>query len=336
MLRQLTEKLLDGENLAAGEASAALRTVFEDDVPDVAVASFLTALRAKGETVEEIAGFADMMRAYAERIDTGLPNLLDTAGTGGGRSTFNISTTAAFVIAATGIPVAKHGNRAITSRSGSADMLEALGVRIDLPAERTAECIVKTGIGFMFAPLYHPAMKRVAVLRRQLGFRTVFNMLGPLTNPAGAPYQLIGVYAPELTERLGNALALLGCRRAWVVHGGDGIDELSICRPTQVSETHGGQVRNFELVRFRVRDEEEAFAALEGGTATENAKICTALLSGELRGPARDVVLANAAAAIHVASGETLDEALRSAERALDSGEALAKLSALKEFTNAG
>ena len=335
MLQQLMEKLLDGESLSTAEASSALQTVFEDNVTDVTLASFLTALSAKGENVEEIAGFAGAMRKFAEPIDTGLPNLLDTAGTGGGRSTFNISTAAAFVIAGAGIPVAKHGNRAMTSRCGSADMLEALGVRIDQPTDRTAECIARTGIGFMFAPLYHPAMKRVAVVRRQLGFRTVFNLLGPLTNPASAPYQLIGVYSPKLTERIGNALALLQCRRAWVVHSGDGLDEVSICSPTQVSETNCGQVRSFELDSFITQPGDDVYPELRGGSAGENAAMCMAILSGELRGPAREIVLANAASALHVATGESLDESLRTAEQALDSGEALAKLFALKEFTNA-
>jgi anthranilate phosphoribosyltransferase len=335
VLRELTEKLLSRADLSALEAAEGLRAVLRDQVSDVEVASFITALKAKGETVAEIAGFARVMRENAVCVDTGLTNLVDTAGTGGGLDTFNISTSAAFVIAACGIPVAKHGNRAMTSRSGSADMLEALGVGIDLPPVETAECIVRTGMGFMFAPLYHPAMKRVASIRRQLGFRTVFNLLGPLTNPAGARYQIIGVYSPELTEPIAMALADLGCRRSWVVHGADGMDEISICAPTRVTEAGDGGVSSFDLDHFCKRSCESAHKALRGGSAAQNAELCLGVLTGKLRGPAREVVLANAAAVLHLVSREPLDRSLKIAEGAVDSGAALAKLEELREFTSA-
>ncbi len=337
MLRALTEKLISREDLTVSEAAEGLRTVFEEDVPDAQVSSFLTALKAKGETVDEIVGFALVMRDNAVRIKTGLPNLVDTAGTGGGRDTFNVSTTAAFVIAAVGIPVAKHGNRAVTSRSGSADLLEALGIRIDLPPQKTCECIEQVGIGFMFAPLYHPAMKRVASIRRQLGFRTVFNLLGPLTNPAGAHFQIVGVFSPELTERLGRALARLGGRRSWVVHSLDGLDEISICCPTRVTETCDGEVKSYNLDFFSSSSSssKSVYKALRGGTAVENAELCLGLLSGVVRGPAREIVLANAAAVLHVATREPLGRSLALAAEVIDSGAAQRKLRELRECSHA-
>ena len=311
-----------------------MEAVFDDDLPDVAIASFLTALTIKGETPEEVAGFAKTMRRHAVRFEAHTDDMVDTAGTGGGAETFNISTTAAFVIAAAGLPVAKHGNRAVTSRSGSADLLTALGVRIDVSPEVTSECIREVGIGFMFAPMYHPAMKRVVGIRKELGHRTVFNMLGPLTNPAGAGYQIIGVYAPDLTERLAHALVALGCRRAWVVHSADGLDELSVTAPTRVSEVANGAVRSFEVDPAEFGFASASLAEIAGGTPEENAEITRGILDGATQGPKREIVLLNAAAALSVAGRGELKETLRLAAEAIDSGEAMKVMRRLVEVTN--
>lgn len=320
MLKEFTPKLIAGQSLTEAEASQSLESILSDQTSDAAIASFLTALAMKGETPEEITGFARVMRKHAVPVVTKHAKVVDTAGTGGGVETFNISTTAAFVIAGAGLAVAKHGNRAVTSKCGSADVLAALGVKIDCTAEVVARCLNEVGIAFMFAPLFHPAMKRVAQIRRELGHRTIFNVLGPLTNPAGANYQIIGVYAPELTEKLAHALSSLGCKRAWVVHSYEGLDEL--CGRTKVSEVFDSSVRTFDLSCISL-----AITHSGAGAAKE-------IIEGKLTGPERQVVLLNAAAAIHITEDISFDDALSRAAESLDSGAALKKLNQLIEATN--
>jgi anthranilate phosphoribosyltransferase len=277
----------------------------------------------KGETVAEIAGCARSMRRAALRVTTHRGGMLmDTCGTGGDRSgTFNISTTAAFVVAGAGVPVAKHGNRSVSSKCGSADVLEALGVNIQLKPEQVGRCIDEVGIGFLFAPNFHPAMRHAIGPRRELGVRTVFNILGPLTNPAFATHQVLGVYAPALTEVMAQVLAEMGSQGAFVVHGADGLDELSTTGVNRVSHLRGSEVYTFDLDPATLGFERAAIEALRGGDAQENAAICRRILAGEERGPRRDVVLLNAAAALAVESGD-LSAGLAQAQAALDSGAA--------------
>ncbi|MGH9342087.1 MAG: anthranilate phosphoribosyltransferase [Acidobacteriota bacterium] len=335
MLPELTRKLMAGQDLAQPEAEQALESILSEETPEAAIASFLTALAIKGETSEEIAGFARIMRRHARRIKSDHSRVIDTAGTGGGADTFNISTAAAFVIAGAGLPVAKHGNRALTSRCGSADVLAALGVNIENPPEVAEEALNEIGIAFMFAPLFHPAMKRVAQVRRQLGHRTIFNMLGPLTNPASAPYQIIGVYSTELTEKLARALCSLDCRRAWVVHSHDGLDELSISAPTSVADVCNSSVRSFDFEATDFTDYTEKIREnpcnpwLNGGTPEENAAIIRGILEGRINGAAREIVILNAGAALHVAGEDDFPQALTLASDSIDSGAALDKLQQL-------
>ncbi len=334
MLRELTLKLLNREDLSQDEAEQALESILAPESSDAGIASFLTALSFKGETPAEVAGFAGTMRGHALTLGTDQRRLVDTAGTGGGRSSFNISTTACFVIAGAGVPVAKHGNRAVTSRSGSADMLSALGVRVELTPQEAEKCLREAGITFLFAPLFHPAMKRVARIRGELAHRTVFNLLGPLTNPAAAPYQIIGVWDAALVERVGQALALLGdCRKAWVVHSRDGLDELSSFAPGLVAEVTRNRCRlhEFDPVAY-------GFAAgrlddYSGGDPARNAEICRNILAGKERGPRRDVVLINAAAALHVAGEGDFEETIEAARDSIDGGAALHKLETLVRLT---
>lgn len=331
-LRRALEKLLNFSSLTGEEAGEAMRCLMSGEAAPSQVAAFLTALRMKGETVEELSAFARIMREFCLKVRFN-GRLVDTCGTGGDRiKTFNISTAAMFVVAGAGVPVAKHGNRSVTSRAGSADVLEALGAVIELSPPEVERCLERVGIGFMFAPLFHPAMRHVAQVRREMGVRTVFNLLGPLTNPAGAKAQLLGVFEPGLTEKLALVLRELGCERAMVVHGLDGLDEFSTLGETQVSELRGGEVRTFRvrpedlgLERARARD-------LEGGGPEENAGILLRVLEGE-RGPRREVVLLNASAAL-VVGGAVADlrEGLQLASEVLDSGRALDKL---REFVKA-
>lgn len=324
-------RLIEGQDLDTEQAASLMARMMSGETSPALAGAILTALRIKGERAGEIAGFARVMRERAVRIRPRCERLVDTCGTGGGSvPTFNISTTAAFVVAGAGVAVAKHGNRAMTSACGSADVLEALGVRIDLPPERICECVEQAGIGFMFAQAHHPAMRHVGPVRRELPFRTVFNCLGPLTNPAGARAQVIGVYESRLVLLLAEALLELGCDRALVVHGMDGLDELSTLGPTLVAEIGEGKIAAREVTPEeaglpRGRAEEIA----PGANAAENAAILRSILSGE-PGPRRDIVLLNAAAAL-VAAGVAAD--LRSgvelAARSIDTGAARAKLEAL-------
>jgi anthranilate phosphoribosyltransferase len=331
MLQELTRNLMEGRDLSRDEAERGLEMMLSDETPDVAIASFLSALAIKGETAEEIAGFALTMRRHVVRIHSNHLNTIDTAGTGGGLDTFNISTTAAFVIAGAGLPVAKHGNRAITSRCGSADLLQALGINLNASAKVAQESLNDFGLAFMFAPLYHPSMKRVAGIRRQIGHRTVFNLLGPLTNPAGAPCQIVGVYSPLLTEKMSHALALLGCRKAWVVHSQDGLDELSTGAPSRISGTSNGATTTFEFDPLEFGFCPADRNALRGGSADENAQLTRGILEGKVAGAAREVVVLNAAAALHLGLDMAFGDALQKAEESIDNGAALEKLENLKE-----
>lgn len=329
-------KVVDKENLSEQEAWAAMGQVMDGEATPAQIAALVTALRMKGETVQEIAGFARAMRERAQRITPSADTLIDVVGTGGDRlSTFNISTTAAFVVAAAGGYVAKHGNRAVSRLSGAADVLEALGVQIQVPPEVVRRAIEDIGIGFMFAPIYHAAMKHAVGPRKEIGIRTVFNILGPLTNPANANYLVVGAYDPALTEVMAEVLGEMGARRAFVVHGLDGLDEVSTVGPTRISELRDGSIKTYTITPDELGLPSAEAEAIAGGRPEENAAITTAVLQGE-RGPRQDIVLANAAAAL-VAAEIAADwrEGVELARRAIASGAAYEKLEALRAHTKA-
>jgi anthranilate phosphoribosyltransferase len=335
MLKPYLAKVIEFRNLNAGEAEAAMTIIMTGQATPAQIGAFLAALRMKGETVDEVVGSARAMRACASPVPLS-PNgdeLVDTAGTGGdGAHTFNISTAAAFIIAGAGRKVAKHGNRAASSLCGSADVLGVLGVNLDLTPGQVAACLEQVGIGFMFAPKFHPAMKHAIGPRRELGQRTIFNLLGPLTNPAGATHQLIGVYDPALTEPLAQVLGELGGKAALVIHGHGGLDELTTSGPNRVSQLKDGKVENYELEADRFGLRPAALAELKGGSPEENAAILRALLAGEDGSPRRDVVLFNSAAALALEHGDFY-HALGQARQSLDSGAALGKLDSLVSFS---
>ena len=331
MLQELTRELEASRDLPQESAAQALELILAEGTPDRDIMAFLSALYSKGETPSEIAGFARIMRRHAVSLRCGHGKFIDTAGTGGGADTFNVSTAAAFVIAGAGLAVAKHGNRAATSRSGSADALQALGVQVARSARVARQSLDELGIAFLFAPLFHPAMKRVVQIRRQLPHRTIFNLLGPLTNPAGAPYQIIGVYAPELTRKLGKALAALGCIRAWVVHSQDGLDELSTGAPSWVTEVEGNRDRSFEFDPAAHSLTPLDRQAVAGGTPEDNGRLIRNILDGKQHGSPRDLVVLNAAAALHLAGESNFGEALDRAADSIDSGNAAKKLDQLVE-----
>ena len=322
VLTEAIERVCAGGELTAAEAAAVLREVMEGRASETQTAAFLIALRARGETVAEIAGLARTMRELATPVEVDGADLLDTAGTGGGRPTFNVSTTAAIVAAGAGCRVAKHGNRSATGLSGSADLLEALGARIDLEPAQVADCIEQVGFGFMFAPRHHRATRHVVPVRRELGVGTIFNFLGPLTNPAGAGRQLIGVADPAYLDTLAAVLAALGGRRALVVSSEDGLDEISVSAPTEVVELADGGLRRFSLSAEELGVEPAPPNALGAGTPERNAEIARAVLEGQ-PGPERSVTVLNAGAAIYVAgAAATVAGGVRSAEDAIDSGAA--------------
>lgn len=327
MLGLLTEKLLRREDLSEAEAAAAMREVMEGRVPASVLAAMLTALAMKGERPAEIVGFARAMREHAVPLRTPPPVAFDTCGTGGDRSgTFNISSAAAIVVAACGVPVAKHGNRSVSSRCGSADVFEALGVNLGAPVEVIERTFDEAGIAFFFAPTFHPSMRHAGPTRRELGFRTAFNLLGPLTNPAGARRQIVGVPRAELTELLARSLQRLGSDHAWVVHGADGIDELSTTGHTKVAEVRDGTIHTFYVHPGQFGLRKVAPAELKGGDVDENAAIIRRVLEGA-PGAHRDVVLLNAGAALFVA-GEVPDtrSGIARAAAAIDTGAAAATL----------
>jgi anthranilate phosphoribosyltransferase len=335
MIVNAIKKVVEGVHLTREECYGAMDDIMSGRATPAQIASFITALRIKGETVEEIAACAQVMRDRVIQVHVDGENLVDTCGTGGdGARTFNISTTTAFVAAGAGLTVAKHGNRSVSSQSGSADLFAALGVDIEAKIPVVERCLREVGIGFLFAPLLHGAMKHAIGPRREIGVRTVFNILGPLTNPAGAPYQVIGVYDANLTETICQVLDDLGSRRAYVVHGFDGLDEITLTDKTRVSELKNGRVWTFDLDPKDFGFDYCRPEDLKGGDASANAKITLAILNGE-KGPKRDVTLLNAAAAIHVADqAPSLEAALTAASESIDSGKALEKLKALKKITS--
>jgi anthranilate phosphoribosyltransferase len=321
-LTKAIDALASGQDLSADQAAEVLDEVMHDRASEVEIAGFLIGLRAKGETVDELAGLARTMRGLAAAVDTGRDDLLDTAGTGGGRPTFNVSTTAALIAAGAGCAVAKHGNRSATSRSGSADLIEALGARLDLNPDAVADCIRECGFGFMFAPAHHQATRFVVPVRKELAVRTIFNFLGPLTNPAGATSQLIGVFDPAYLETMAGALATLGVRRALLVSSADGMDELSTAGLTHVVEVRDGAIDRYEVSPQDVGLDTASADALVGGSPAENAQITRAILAGE-GGPPRDLAVLNAGAAIYICGrAETLVDGVRAAESAIDDGSA--------------
>jgi anthranilate phosphoribosyltransferase len=325
VLTEAIDRVADGADLASDEAALVLREVMEGRASEAETAAFLVALRAKGETVQEIAGLAGAMRALALRVDAG-DGLIDTAGTGGGRPTFNVSTTAAFVAAGAGCRVAKHGNRSSTSRCGSADVLEALGARIDLAPGEVAACIEAVGFGFMFAPNHHSAMRHVVPVRKALGVRTIFNFLGPLTNPAGARRQVIGVSDPAKLETMAAALGELGTDRALVVSSADGLDEFSVAGATRVVELKDGQLASYDVTPEQVGVERAADGAVGAGTPAENARVLRGVLDGE-PGTERSLAVLNGAAAIYVSGrAGSLSGGVESARESIDSGAALRAL----------
>jgi anthranilate phosphoribosyltransferase len=335
-LKQFLPRLMRGEDLSRADAAELLDALLDPEATDAQIASTLVALRLKGETFEELAGLTDAMRERALRITSRHACFIDTAGTGSSRvKTFNVSTAAAFVIAGAGLPVAKHGNRAASSRCGSADVLAALGVNVSVSPEVSEKCLNEIGICFMFAPLYHGATARVAGVRRELGVQTTFNLLGPLTNPAHAPRQIIGVANPNAIEPVASALALLGTERAWVVHGADGLDEVTIADNTFVAEARHGEVRKFEIAPEDFGLERAGLDGLSSGDAEVNAGVIRAVLSGERRDAARALVIVNAAAALRVGGvASDLRAATQLAEASIDSGEAQQKLDQLVRATN--
>ena len=335
-LRSFLARLMRGEDLSRAEAAALLDALLDPAATDAQIASTLVALRLKGETFEELAGLSEAMRARAVRITSRHDCFIDTAGTGSSLvKTFNVSTAAAFVIAGAGLPVAKHGNRAASSRCGSADVLSALGVNVSASADVSEKCLNEIGICFMFAPLYHGATARVAGVRRELGVPTTFNLLGPLTNPARAPRQIIGVSNPDAVELLASALALLGTERAWVVHGADGLGEVTLADKTFVAEARNGEIRRFEIAPEDFGLERMAVESLGGGDAEGNAEIIRTVLSGERRDAARALVIVNAAAALRVGGvASDLRKATLLAQESIDGGEAQKKLEQLIRMSN--
>ncbi|KPJ98712.1 MAG: anthranilate phosphoribosyltransferase [Nitrospira bacterium SG8_35_4] len=334
MIKEAINLLIQRKDLSEQEMIAAMRDIMEGKATDAQIASFLTALRLKGETVEEITGAAKVMREKVTFIKAPAMTV-DTCGTGGDMAhTFNISTTTALVVAACGVPVAKHGNRSVSSSCGSADVLEALGIKIDLEPQKVEKCLETTGFGFMFAPLFHPAMKYAIGPRKEMGIRTVFNILGPLTNPAGAQRQVMGVFDGELAEPLAHVLSNLGVKHAFVVHGEDGLDEITNTDKTKVSEVKGGTVLTYFITPENLGLERARKEDLAGGNAGDNVSITMSILSGE-KGPKRDIVLMNAAAAL-VAGDKAADlnEGVQMSSTAIDSGAALKKLEEVKDVSN--
>jgi anthranilate phosphoribosyltransferase len=351
MVREAIQKVVDGKDLSRIEAKQVMAEIMDGAATPAQIAALIAALRMKGETIDEITGCAEAMREKALRIDVKRSRLvnidreeinideetiLDTCGTGGdGTNTFNISTTTAFVVAGAGVTVAKHGNRSVSSQCGSADVVQALGVNIDISSEKVKGCVERIGIGFLFAPLFHSAMKHAIGPRREIGIRTIFNVLGPLTNPARANVQVLGVYKPELTEVMARVLRNLGARAAMVVHGKQSYDEITITGETKISELKGGRIRTYAVKPEDFGMKRAPLSAIKGGDAAANAEIILGILNGK-KGPRRDVVLLNAAAALKVAGrAKNLDAGILLAAESIDSGAALRKLELLIRESNA-
>ena len=335
MIKDAIKKIIEQVDLSAVEAEDVMREIMEGRATPSQIASYITALRMKGETVDEITGSARVMREKAVRVRVDDPLVVDTCGTGGDHlNTFNISTTVAFVVAGVGVTVAKHGNHSVSSACGSADVLKALGVAIEIPTEKVEACINEIGIGFLFAPLFHGAMKYAAASRRETGIRSIFNILGPLSNPARASIQVLGVYAPELTDLMAQVLVKLGSRHCFIVHGMDGLDEVTVTGKSRISEGKSGRVAAYFIEPKDFQRENGNIKDLTGGNAQTNAAILQSILRGE-QGAKRDVVLMNAAPAF-VAAGkaDNLQEGFALAEESIDSGRAMSKLDQLIEMTN--
>lgn len=335
MIKEAIIKLSKKQDLAYAEAEAVMDEIMSGQATPVQMSAYLTALALKGETIDEITASAAGMRAHCIKLLHNL-DVLEIVGTGGdGSNSFNISTTSSLVIAAGGVPVAKHGNRAASSKSGAADVLEALGVKITLTPERSAEILKKINICFLFAQNYHIAMKYVAPIRKELGIRTVFNILGPLSNPAGANMELMGVYDQSLVEPLAQVMANLGVNRGMVVYGQDSLDEISMCAPTSVCEIRDGKFTSYEIAPEQFEYERCEKGALTGGTPAENAEITKAILKGEEKGPKRQAVCLNAGAALYIAGkAASIEEGVKLAESLIDNGAALKKLEEFVEETN--
>ena len=334
MFKDHLATIISRTDLNQSQMAEMMSEIFDGKTTDAQVGAMMAALATKGETVEELAGAARAMRKKAHRIQAAAMPVVDTCGTGGdGLKTFNISTTTAFVVAGCGVTVAKHGNRSVSSACGSADVLETLGIKLDTDPEVVEEAVQEIGIGFLFAPLYHSAMRYAAKARTEVGLRSIFNMLGPLTNPAGANCQLLGVFAPQLTEMFAEALRLLGARSAFVVHGHDGLDEISVCAPTRVSQLENDMIRTYDIYPEQYFGRLAEPDQMTGGDPEENAAITRTILTGE-KGPKRDVVLLNTAAAL-VACQKAADltTGIALAEQAIDSGAAMGKLEALVAYT---
>lgn len=334
MIKDALAKLADRTDLSAKEAETVMLEIMDGAATSVQMAAYLMGLRQKGETVAEVVGSVTAMRSRATRIMVGSSIVVDTCGTGGdGADTFNISTTAAFVVAGAGITVAKHGNRSVSSRSGSADVLNMLGVKIDLDPSRVADCIDEVGIGFLFAPIYHGAMKHCAGVRQEMGIRTILNVLGPLANPAGATHQVLGVYDAKWTEILGRVLLELGSQHCFVIHGLDGLDEITLSDRTKVSEGRSGVVSSYFIAPEEFEVRRAARKEFVGGSPEDNARMTKEILQGR-KGPRRDIVCLNAAPAMVVGQkARTLKEGFRLAQQAIDSGAAAEKLDQLIVFT---
>lgn len=335
-MNRFISKLVEGSDLTSDEAEEAMKLIMSGNATDAQIGSFLTALRMKGETIDEISACAGVMREFAERINPKVDGtLVDTCGTGGDKiKTFNISTISAFVIAGAGIPIAKHGNRSVTSKAGSADLLEAVGVKIDMAPEEVEKAVEQVGIGFMFAPTFHGAMKFAIGPRKEIGIRTVFNILGPLTNPANAHAQVLGVYDADLTEKMAGVLAKLGTKRALVVHGIGGLDEISTFSETKVSELKDGDISTYEIKPEDFGIKRASPEELSGGAPKENADIAISLLKNKEEGPMQDIVLLNSAAGIYVGGlADSISDGIALAEKSIDTGAAYEKLAALIEIS---
>ena len=334
MFREYLGKIIKHVDLGEEEMFHMINEIFSGNLTDSQIGAFMAALATKGETFEELAGAAGAMREKAVRIHTADLNVVDTCGTGGdGADTFNISTTSAFVVAGCGVPVAKHGNRSVSSRCGSADLLETLGVKLDTDPVIVEQSIANVGIGFMFAPAFHGAMRYAATARKEIGIRSIFNMVGPLSNPAGACFQVIGVYASQLTEMFARALKRLGSKHAFVVHGHDGLDEISVCAPTRISELKNGNVTTCDIMPEEFFGKRADSTSLVGGDPKVNAKITRQVLAGE-KSPRRDVVIVNASAAlVSVGKAKDLMDGICMAGDAIDKGAAMDKLDRLIDFT---
>jgi len=333
-MKQALTKVVEGESLTKAEAREVMTTIMEGQATSAQIGALLAALRIKGETIQEIAGFAEIMREKSLQLTHAQTGVLDTCGTGGsGIGKFNVSTTSAIICASLGVPVAKHGNRAMSGKSGSADVLEALGVNIAINPEQAASCLEKIGICFMFAQNYHPSMKHAAGPRKELGIRNIFNILGPLTNPARAEYQMMGVYDRTKTERIAGVLKELGLKRALVVGSHDGLDEISISAPTQISELRDGEIRTYDMTPEELGLPVRPISDILGGDPENNARIVREVLNGVKNGY-RDIVLANAAASLYAADRcASLVEGVQLAAQAIDTGKALAKLEELIDYT---